>query len=87
MSKDARRHAETGSHQRRPPPYRHFPRSRHEQSTHNLLIMGKCKREEEREFYLRLAHAQQWHSRDLERQISGSLFASTGPSTPSSLSS
>ena len=26
--------------------------------THNLLIMGKCKRDEEREFYLRLAHAQ-----------------------------
>ncbi len=45
--------------------------------THNLLIIGKCKREEEREFYLRLAHAQKWHSRDLERQINGAFFERT----------
>jgi predicted nuclease of restriction endonuclease-like (RecB) superfamily len=45
--------------------------------THNLLIMGKCKREEEREFYLRLAHAQRWHTRELERQINGALFERT----------
>jgi hypothetical protein len=31
--------------------------------THNLLILGKCTREEEREFYLRLARAQKWSSR------------------------
>jgi predicted nuclease of restriction endonuclease-like (RecB) superfamily len=42
--------------------------------THNLLIMGKCKRDEEREFYLRLAHAQRWQTRELERQINGALF-------------
>src|SRR5262249_13780754 len=42
--------------------------------THNLLIMGKCKRDEEREFYLRLARSQQWPSRELERQINGALF-------------
>jgi predicted nuclease of restriction endonuclease-like (RecB) superfamily len=42
--------------------------------THNLLILGKCKREEEREFYLRLATMQKWTSRELERQINGALF-------------
>jgi predicted nuclease of restriction endonuclease-like (RecB) superfamily len=45
--------------------------------THNLLVMGKCKRDEEREFYLRLAHAQRWHTRELERQINGALFERT----------
>jgi predicted nuclease of restriction endonuclease-like (RecB) superfamily len=33
--------------------------------TNNLLILGKCKRDEEREFYLRLAHGQNWSSREL----------------------
>jgi predicted nuclease of restriction endonuclease-like (RecB) superfamily len=42
--------------------------------SHNLLILGKCKRLEEREFYLRLAQSQQWSSRELERQIAGALF-------------
>ena len=42
--------------------------------TNNLLILGKCKRREEREFYLRLAHGQRWSSRELERQINGALF-------------
>ena len=42
--------------------------------THNLLILGKCKRDEEREFYLRLAHGQKWSSRELERQLAGALF-------------
>jgi predicted nuclease of restriction endonuclease-like (RecB) superfamily len=42
--------------------------------THNRLIMGKCKRDEEREFYLRLAHSQRWQTRELERQINGALF-------------
>jgi predicted nuclease of restriction endonuclease-like (RecB) superfamily len=45
--------------------------------THNLLVMGKCKRDEEREFYLRLAHAQRWQTRELERQINGALFERT----------
>lgn len=42
--------------------------------THNLLILGKCKRKEEREFYLRLSQGQKWTSRELERQINGALF-------------
>jgi predicted nuclease of restriction endonuclease-like (RecB) superfamily len=39
-----------------------------------LLILGKAKREEEREFYLRLATREKWPSRELERQIDGCLF-------------
>ncbi|WP_397570418.1 YhcG family protein [Schlesneria sp. T3-172] len=42
--------------------------------THNLLILGKSKRAEEREFYLRMACAQKWSSRELERQLAGALF-------------
>lgn len=42
--------------------------------THNLLILSKCKRTEEREFYLRLAVREKWGSRDLERQLNGGLF-------------
>jgi predicted nuclease of restriction endonuclease-like (RecB) superfamily len=45
--------------------------------THNLFILGKCKRDEEREFYLRLAAGQKWTSRELERQINGALFERT----------
>jgi predicted nuclease of restriction endonuclease-like (RecB) superfamily len=42
--------------------------------THNLLIMGKCKRNEEREFYLRLAPRETWSKRELERQLAGTSF-------------
>jgi predicted nuclease of restriction endonuclease-like (RecB) superfamily len=42
--------------------------------THNLLIMGKTKRDEERVFYLRMAQDQKWSSRELERQLDGALF-------------
>jgi hypothetical protein len=42
--------------------------------THNLLILGGCKRPEAREFYLRLAVREHWSKRELERQISGCLF-------------
>lgn len=42
--------------------------------SHNLLILSRCKRSEEREFYLRLAHREGWSRRDLERQLAGSLF-------------
>lgn len=45
--------------------------------THNLLIMSRSKRDEEREFYLRLSHTQKWTSRDLERQLAGALFERT----------
>lgn len=50
--------------------------------THNLLILGKSKREEEREFYLRLCIAQKWTSRQLERQINSALFERTLLSPP-----
>jgi predicted nuclease of restriction endonuclease-like (RecB) superfamily len=42
--------------------------------THNVLILGKCRRAEEREFYLRLAAQERWSSRELERQLNGALF-------------
>ena len=42
--------------------------------THHMLIMGKAKREEEHEFYLRMACSQKWSSRELERQINSALF-------------
>lgn len=42
--------------------------------THHLMILGQCKRPEEREFYLRLATQQKWSSRELERQLAGALF-------------
>jgi predicted nuclease of restriction endonuclease-like (RecB) superfamily len=42
--------------------------------THHLLILGRCKRAEEREFYIRLATQERWSSRDLERQLAGALF-------------
>ncbi len=43
--------------------------------SHNLLILGKSKRAEEREFYLRMATSEKWSSRELERQINGALFS------------
>jgi predicted nuclease of restriction endonuclease-like (RecB) superfamily len=51
----------------------------------NLLIVGRCKRSEERAFYLRLAAEQRWSKRELERQIDGGLFerAATGPTAMS----
>ena len=45
--------------------------------THNLLIMSRCKGEEEREFYLRLCHREKWGKRELQRQLSGALFERT----------
>lgn len=42
--------------------------------THNLLILTRCKRPEEREFYLRLAKQQRWTKRELERQLGAALF-------------
>jgi len=41
--------------------------------SHNLAIL-RCKRPEEREFYLRMAHRDHWSRRELERQITGALF-------------
>jgi predicted nuclease of restriction endonuclease-like (RecB) superfamily len=45
--------------------------------THNLMILGRCKRPEEREFYLRLAVREHWGKRELERQLNGALFERT----------
>jgi predicted nuclease of restriction endonuclease-like (RecB) superfamily len=42
--------------------------------SHNLAIMSRCKRDEEREFYLRLATRERWSLRDLQRQLAGALF-------------
>ena len=45
--------------------------------THNLLILSRSKRPEEREFYLRLATNEKWSSRELERQLNSALFERT----------
>lgn len=45
--------------------------------THNLLILSRCKRAEEREFYLRTALRENWGKRELERQLNGALFERT----------
>jgi predicted nuclease of restriction endonuclease-like (RecB) superfamily len=50
--------------------------------THNLMILSRCKRPEEREFYLRLAIQERWSSRELERQLGGALFERTVLSPP-----
>ena len=42
--------------------------------THHLIILGQCKRQEEREFYLRMSLKEMWSSRELERQLKVSLF-------------
>lgn len=45
--------------------------------SHNLAIFSRCKRPEEREFYLKLAKKENYSFRELERQISASLFERT----------
>jgi predicted nuclease of restriction endonuclease-like (RecB) superfamily len=45
--------------------------------SHNLGIFSRCKTAEEREFYLRLAKQESYSFRELERQISASLFERT----------
>ena len=42
--------------------------------THNLLILSRCKRPEEREFYLRLCLRERWGKRELERQLASALL-------------
>ena len=39
--------------------------------THNLLILGKSKRAEEREFYLRVATSEKWSSRNWNARSTG----------------
>ncbi len=45
--------------------------------THHLIILSQSKRQEEREFYLRLAIQEQWSKRELERQFKAALFERT----------
>jgi predicted nuclease of restriction endonuclease-like (RecB) superfamily len=45
--------------------------------SHNLAIMSRCKRDEEREFYLRLAGREHRTFRELQRQLDGALFERT----------
>lgn len=45
--------------------------------SHNLAIFSRCKTVEEREFYLKLARQENYSFRELERQISASLFERT----------
>ena len=45
--------------------------------THNLLILSRSKRPEEREFYLRLCLRERWSKRELERQLASALFERT----------
>jgi len=42
--------------------------------THNLIILGRSKRVEERKFYLQIAIKEGWSKRELERQFNSSLF-------------
>jgi predicted nuclease of restriction endonuclease-like (RecB) superfamily len=66
--------------------YRHEPKLaplvRELSWTNNLLILSRCKRVEEREFYLRLSHREKWDKRELERQLAGALFERTVLSPP-----
>jgi predicted nuclease of restriction endonuclease-like (RecB) superfamily len=45
--------------------------------THNLAIFSRCKSHEERLFYLEITKRDKYSKRELERQISSSLFERT----------
>lgn len=45
--------------------------------TNNMLIFSRCKTIEEREFYLKLVNQESYSKRELDRQISASLFERT----------
>lgn len=45
--------------------------------THNMIILSRAKREEEREFYIRLAIHEKWGKRELERQFNTARFERT----------
>ena len=61
--------------------YRDFPKLstllREISWSHNLAIFSRCKTIEEREFYLLLAKKENYSFRELDRQISASLFERT----------
>ena len=45
--------------------------------SHNLAIFSRCKTTEEKEFYLKLSKKESYSFRELDRQISASLFERT----------
>ena len=51
--------------------------------SHNLVILGRCKRMEEREFYLRLAIDRRWSRRQLEAEIDRCVFEQVVLAPPS----
>lgn len=61
--------------------YRDFPKLsplvREISWTHNILIFSRCKSIEEKEFYLKLVKLENYSKRELDRQISASLFERT----------
>jgi len=58
--------------------YKDFPKlsplAREISWSHNMAILSRCKTPEEREFYLKTAKVENYSKRELERQISASLF-------------
>ncbi|EIP98230.1 hypothetical protein OpiT1DRAFT_02682 [Opitutaceae bacterium TAV1] len=50
--------------------------------SHNLLILARSRRSDEREFYLRMAARERWSYRELQRQLNGALFERTVLSPP-----
>jgi predicted nuclease of restriction endonuclease-like (RecB) superfamily len=42
--------------------------------THHILILSRCKKSIEREFYIKMSIRERWSSRQLEQQLKGSLF-------------
>ncbi|MCF0057762.1 YhcG family protein [Dyadobacter sp. CY356] len=61
--------------------YRDFPKLspvvREISWTHNMLIFSRCKTIEEKEFYLKIVKQENYSKRELDRQISASLFERT----------
>jgi len=61
--------------------YRNYPKLstvvREISWTHNLVIFSRCKSQEERLFYLEITKRENYSKRELERQISSSLFERT----------
>lgn len=50
--------------------------------SHHLIILGRCKLDEERLFYMRCAIAERWGKRELARQCSAHAFQRTVVSPP-----
>ena len=50
--------------------------------SHHLIILGQSKRQEEREFYIRMTAKEGWSKRELERQFTSALFERTLLSPP-----